>query len=184
MPEVVQDVYPELLDSRGYSRGTNYFPDSPYKPKTKYRYTYWEVTFPQVNDEEFYRLKKDFKLKAKSIKKPTDGIFCPFGFYDSSSTIEFKPWDRYVDKFVTDYENTDELPIPKAVDMYRERAGTKNGYPESSTIYVIDAKPGKYMREEDLQDGDFMPDGWKHGFSKGAIFNDADREITFYGMIW
>ncbi len=56
--------------------------------------------------------------------------------------------------------------------------------PKSYTLYVLDAKSGKYVHENLLMEEGHMPEKWKHGYSKGVAVNKEKREAIYWIEIW
>jgi len=56
--------------------------------------------------------------------------------------------------------------------------------PESYTLYVLGAKPGKYVHENLLMEEGYMPEGWEHGYTKGVAINKEKREAIYWIEIW
>lgn len=56
--------------------------------------------------------------------------------------------------------------------------------PDDFVLYVIDAKQGKYLKEELLTSGWFMPKQWKNGYSKGLAMSRKRNIIIYWLVIW
>ncbi|MBR8538379.1 hypothetical protein KDU71_22600 [Carboxylicivirga sediminis] len=51
-------------------------------------------------------------------------------------------------------------------------------------IYVLEAKTGRFLAEEDITKGLYMPEEWKHGYSKGVAVNESKKLMIFWVIIW
>jgi hypothetical protein len=56
--------------------------------------------------------------------------------------------------------------------------------PDSYNIYVLEAKSGLYWDEKHRSNGKYMPENWKHGYSKGVAMNDKTHEIIYWFVLW
>jgi len=89
------------------------------------------------------------------------------------------------DKRIIDLECYNELyPIPNFwnSDYTIKDSGCK--LEEGFDIFIIEAKSGKYLKDELLTDGRYMPKKWKNGFSKGIAFSERRGVIIYWTLIW
>lgn len=97
------------------------------------------------------------------------------------------------EKIIFPFLNGDELyPIPyfesanlsyidiKNEDIYSDK--TKSGLSDNFNIYVLDSKPGIYW--DGLKPLNYMPEGWKNGYSKGFCINEKIGVIIYWLIIW
>ena len=52
------------------------------------------------------------------------------------------------------------------------------------TYYVIDAKPGKYLDDKYLKETNYMPEKWKHGYTRGFAISEEEKVIIYWIAIW
>jgi len=75
------------------------------------------------------------------------------------------------------------FPIPLfEIDQFK--SNTFSGLPEDFKIYVLEAKPGKYLEDKYLRDCVCLPEKWKHGFSKGVAMSDKRHVIIYWVTVW
>ncbi len=75
------------------------------------------------------------------------------------------------------------LPVPLfEIDEYK--GNTMSGLPKNFKLYVLDAKPGKYIDEKHLQECDCLPEKWKHGYSKGVALSDEKQVVIYWIIVW
>ncbi len=75
------------------------------------------------------------------------------------------------------------LPVPLfEIDEYKGK--TMSGLTEDFKLYVLDAKPGKYIDEKYLQECECLPEKWKHGYSKGIALSDEKQVVIYWVIIW
>ena len=59
---------------------------------------------------------------------------------------------------------------------------TRSGLSNNFNIYILDSKSGNYWKG--LKPQDYMPEGWKNGYSKGVCINEKDNIIIYWFLIW
>ncbi len=75
------------------------------------------------------------------------------------------------------------FPVPLfEIDQYK--GNTFCGLPEDFNLYVLDAKPGKYIDDKDLQECDCLPEKWKHGYSKGVAMGNNKQVVIYWLIVW
>lgn len=75
------------------------------------------------------------------------------------------------------------LPVPLfEIDEYL--GNTKCGLSEDFKLYVLEAKPGKYLSDEYLQECECLPEKWKHGYSKGVALSDTKQVVIYWIAVW
>jgi hypothetical protein len=60
---------------------------------------------------------------------------------------------------------------------------TRCGLSKDYVIYVLGSKSGVY-RDDIIGPLDYMPDGWKNGYSKGVCINNKDGIIIYWALVW
>ena len=79
----------------------------------------------------------------------------------------------------------DLLPIPNFSNfssIYTNTTVCK--LPEDFIIYVLNAKSGVFLEEEQLTKGKYMPKNWIHGYSKGVAVSSHRNEMIYWVIIW
>jgi len=51
-------------------------------------------------------------------------------------------------------------------------------------LYIYEAKPGKYLRTENLFNNPNLPAQWRNGYSKGLAINSTKPQVIFWMIIW
>ena len=84
--------------------------------------------------------------------------------------------------FPVPFFETEDHPFYKGdiKDIYSSE--TPNGLSEDFTIYVFDFKAGNYW--QGLKPLDYMPEGWKNGYSKGIAVNKKKNVIIHWFVVW
>ncbi len=82
--------------------------------------------------------------------------------------------------FFETYDYSKSVDIVKTEDVYSN--STKCGLSKDFIIYVLDSKPGHYWKG--LTPLNYMPNGWKNGYSKGICINKGKGIIIYWGLIW
>lgn len=75
------------------------------------------------------------------------------------------------------FEKNNDLPFD---NIFSD--ATISGLSKNFDIYVIDSKSGNYWKG--LKPLDYMPNGWKNGYSKGICVNKKERVVIYWLIIW
>lgn len=75
------------------------------------------------------------------------------------------------------FEKNNDLPFD---NIFSD--ATISGLSKNFDIYVIDSKSGNYWKG--LEPLDYMPKGWKNGYSKGICVNKKERVVIYWLIIW
>lgn len=75
------------------------------------------------------------------------------------------------------------LPVPLfEIDEYKGK--TMSGLTDDFKLYVLDARPGKYIDEKNLQKCECLPEKWKHGYTKGVALSDEKQVVIYWVTVW
>ena len=74
-------------------------------------------------------------------------------------------------------------PVANFWGLYDD-ANTRCKLPEDFELFILDAKNGIFWDEKYLTDGQYMPDKWQHGYSKGIAMNKKSLEVIYWFVIW
>jgi len=75
-------------------------------------------------------------------------------------------------------------PIPNFWANNFATDSTECRLPKDFMIFVFDAAAGKFLPDEYLTNRDFMPDEWKHGYSRGMAFSNQKKVLIYWVEIW
>ena len=59
---------------------------------------------------------------------------------------------------------------------------SKSGLAQDFSIYVYESKSGQYWKG--LGPLDYMPNGWKNGYTKGVCFSEKSKILIYWFVIW
>lgn len=59
---------------------------------------------------------------------------------------------------------------------------TTSGLSSNFTIYILESHPGNFWKG--LYPLDYMPEGWKNGFSRGIAVSQKDNIIIYWFVAW
>lgn len=76
------------------------------------------------------------------------------------------------------------LPVPNFWQFKFTNNETECRLPVGYSLYVIEAEPGKFVEEKLLTNGWFMPEKWKHGYSRGIALNMESKILIYWLDIW
>ena len=134
-------------------------------------------------------LKNHFKiLKIKSLYPNDTSVLLVFPYCDVSVGMDgsiIKDLETKKKKKLSRHNNTihNGIPIPM-FEINEFQGSTFSGLPKDFKIYVLGAKPGKYMDDKYLQDCVCLPEKWKHGYSKGVALSDKRKVIIYWVTVW
>ncbi|MDX9775990.1 MAG: hypothetical protein RBT40_08610 [Petrimonas sp.] len=120
----------------------------------------------EVDSTEFNQTVRKLNLNKIKDYKPTDSLFIIIG-----DSIDYT-------------NNINGIPIP-SFESYERDFGLNSKYlTDNHKIYVLEFKPGKFMKEEYLTSGKNLPEKWKNGFSRGIATNDKANELIYWLCVW
>ena len=80
--------------------------------------------------------------------------------------------------------DTEYIPVPNFRDNLYDIDTTANFLPNDFTIYILEAKPGKYIRDGLLYKNNIMPASWEHGYTKGVAISKERMLAIYWIYIW
>ena len=133
-------------------------------------------------DKQTYNRLKDSLIKQSKVKyNPKDSCLLVVNMYSNEKNYfnSFKTKDKsYLKKECL----KDKLPIPNFWAMgFDSKNITK--LPDDYNIYVFEASHD-IIDEKYLSKNVYMPDYWKHGYSRGIAMNDNTHEIIYWFVLW
>lgn len=103
---------------------------------------------------------------------------------EQNFTLENKANDKDIANYLKKKCLKNKIPIPNFWGFYDENITTIPKLPKNFNIYVLDAKKGLFWDKKHISNGEYMPDFWKHGYSKGVAMNDKTHEIIYWFVLW
>ena len=76
-----------------------------------------------------------------------------------------------------------KVPIANFWGLY-ENSETLCNLPENFNIFVLETKKGKFWDAKHISNGKYMPNYWKHGYSKGVAIDESTDEIIYWFVLW
>jgi len=193
-----QEQFWFLEKDHNYSRVKNIFEKHvdffPEKDKVN-----WIISTWSLNPDVEYNLKVAFGLDNENFKKEKerlDQLSIATYYADNDSLLVLNRFSThenygYPDKSEINTELieqdwfNDYLPVPNFWNFSRyETNNTVSRLPSDFKIYVFEAKPGIHFDKQKLVTGGYMPEKWKHGYSKGVAISQERREIIYWVIIW
>ena len=78
-----------------------------------------------------------------------------------------------------------KYPIPNFSNFSRYQLDSSEcRLAEDFTVYVLECETGKFMEDTKLPVGKYMPNEWKHGYSKGLAVSEERNLVIHWVIIW
>lgn len=101
-------------------------------------------------------------------------------YFDSPSSLIAEEMSRLA-KYCQE-----SLPIPNfaMVNSFLKEKPELVTLPNDFEIYIIDAKKGKFLEENEHTVGTGLPEEWKNGYSKGIAYSEKRHICIYWLIIW
>ncbi len=156
-----------------------------------------ETTNPQLDVIRLFLIINDSTQKFKILKDSLDKIsIAKYSAQDScllivnkftteqNFSIEKKANEKVIQQYLKKRCLRNKMPIPNFWGLYEENLHTLPQLPKDFDIYILEAKKGLFWDEKHRSSGEYMPDYWKHGYSRGIAMNDKTHEIIYWFVLW
>jgi hypothetical protein len=133
-------------------------------------------------DELVYKKYKDSLTRiSKARYKPIDSCLLVVNMYTNERNF-FNSFKTKNKSYLKKECLKNKMPIPNfwAMELNGQNI-TK--LPDDFKIYVIDASH-KIIDKKYISKNVYMPENWKHGYSKGVAMNDKTHEIIYWFVLW
>ena len=141
--------------------------------------------FNKIPKQKLKKTIKKYNKNSLSIYNPLDECLLILNRFSNNNNNGYMKLTE-VDQSKIDLECYDDLyPIPnfwEPSDFLSNK--TECHLPKDFKIYVLDAKPGKFLDKDELTKGRFMPPKWKNGFSKGVAISEERMVIIYWVIVW
>lgn len=140
------------------------------------------VLFNVLESNNISNIIKEFEDKSIAIYSASDSCLLVVNrFVSQNNHYKVEPTKEELQLVDKDCYS-DLYPIPNFWHNDYTTDKTECKLPKDFTIYVLESKHGKFVENNLLTDGRFMPDEWKNGFSKGVAIS-KNRNVIFYWLI-
>ncbi|WP_162056185.1 hypothetical protein [Pontibacter pamirensis] len=78
----------------------------------------------------------------------------------------------------------DYLPIINFWSNSISTTETRSRLPNGFKIFVLDSEAGIFSNHLNETSGRYMPDEWKHGYSKGVAINKEKESVIYWIAVW
>ncbi len=79
-------------------------------------------------------------------------------------------------------------PVPDILNIILSASdidnNIKNNIDENINLYILDSKPGEFIKQEYLSNGIGLPSKWRNGYSSGIAINGARNIVIYWLEIW
>jgi hypothetical protein len=139
-------------------------------------------------DKEYNILKDNYDSLAKAIYLKSDTSLTLLFPYCNRVEVEGRVFEKQetLDRQKLAKHNltmASSLPVPLfEIDEYK--GNTLFGLTDDFKLYVLDAKPGKYLADKYLEVCECLPKKWEHGYSKGVALSDRRKVVIYWISVW
>jgi hypothetical protein len=156
--------------------------DLNYRPPSNYFFQI--VSDFDTSDTTIDSLVKISKAKISASDTTNILIFTYTGLrkYDNSIMIMGKTGKRSTSVAKGNIKKRNKVPIPH----FSSYPG-KNTYScldSSYTIYVLDYEKGVFTDTSYLEENIYIPNEWKHGYTKGIALSKEEKSIVYWITVW
>ena len=143
------------------------------------------LLFQYNNKEKCDSVREVANRDAMAVYKPDDTCLLVVNRFTTIENWKIKDKSALI---IPDEINRDcyrnKLPVPNFWDYPGTISTSDVKLPEDYTLYVFDAKAGNYWDKDTLTGGQYMPDGWKNGYSKGVAVSEKRNDLIFWLLFW
>ena len=146
------------------------------------------MLWKHYKDKKYFRLKSYYDSLANVVYLPSDTTLLLVFSYCDKLEVEGKIYENQEppkrQKLARHNVTTaTSLPVPLfEIDEYK--GNTMYGLTDDFKLYVLDAQPGKYIKDKYLQECKCLPEKWKHGYSKGVALSDEKKAVIYWIAVW
>ncbi len=83
---------------------------------------------------------------------------------------------------VVDY--TGKFPVPNFWDDSENFGNTECNLAKDFELLILEAKAGKFLPDSCLVSGEYMPNNWKHGITRGVAISKERRKVIYWYVNW
>ena len=142
------------------------------------------MVIDRLNKENLVQIQKNYEQTCLRKYKASDScllIVDRFLTRKKYYKVENSDYDK---KLVDRPCYSGKYPVPNFWHNVFTTNETECKLPGDFILYVIDAKQGKFLKEDLLTNGWFMPKQWKNGYSKGVAISQQRNVIIYWLEIW
>lgn len=139
----------------------------------------------KYKDQKYQAIKRKYN-ELQQIDASDNKLVYIFTYSDQMRK-GYAYFSQFVNPLIYDYsdsqtEITDGIPVPliDINDYYDLNHEDVKGF----THVVIDSQSGEPDFNIHLYEAEYLPDQWKHGFSKGISFHDKMNIVAYWFIAW
>ena len=167
----------------------DHFPLEIGKGKIYYNKNYdYDVTklflHQKIANDQFFYLYDSIEISSIANYNSSDSCLLVINMF--TTTINY-PKEKKATKNELELLNdkclSNKSPVPNFWPLDIDST-TRCKLPKGFELFVLEARSGVYWDEKYLLDGKYMPEDWKHGYSKGIAMNKGTLEVIYWFVIW
>ncbi len=167
--------FPKPGDAKTINRTWSLNPDKEFNIKIVFKFK------PELFRQSLDTIRKNSIAKYAS---DMDGLLV-LNRFSTHSNYGY-PNGNEIDPKIIDLDCYKDLyPIPNFSNFSAYQTDkTECRLQEGFSIYVLESEVGRFLSEEKLTNGKYMPEYWKHGYSKGVAVNESEKIMIYWVIIW
>lgn len=136
----------------------------------------------KIDKNEYNEIVKYYSSISKKILSTTDSLLVVNRF--SSMERYYKVKLTTEEKRIINESSSYSYPVPTFWTSNFTSKNTTCKLSRNFTIYIIEAEKGRFLEDKYLTNGEYMPDEWSNGFSRGIAISENDMTIIYWVVIW
>lgn len=87
---------------------------------------------------------------------------------------------------ISNVQKSNQFPVPNFSCLFPNETNTLTlcGLNLSYRIFITNSKSGIYINPKLLRENKYIPNNWKHGFSKGYAISETEKKIIYWVVAW
>ncbi len=98
----------------------------------------------------------------------------------------YRNYYKYPDNYEFDLPDTiyNKIPVPNFFRSPYSQLNTPSRLDSTFTLYTLECEKGVHWDEYHVQKENYMPEYWKHGYSKGVAISEEKQVVIFWFICW
>jgi len=139
----------------------------------------------EFDKSDYDSLIYDFESNKVAVYRANDTCLLIVNRFTQKENWHLRSKHKYVDRNLINKDCYKyNYPIPNFWDSQYLTFDTETRLPADFLIYVLEAKKGKFWDSNHITNGQYMPEFWKNGYSKGVTISKKRKKLIYWFIIW